>query len=206
MSDAEGCPNFMEFCTETDLLALLADYVLVAHNAAGADLHHIKKILAAYGMEMLEGLFIDTIPMAASSLGVGALMEACARVGIDVGLHHDALADARACMELFRRLAADAAAPEPLVWTGRKGSPAASSCPGRVATGLGFVNRSDQTIEEILAELEREGLRGSLEPLDSVAGHRFVVTGRTPGYPGRSSDPGSIESILKAAGAKTSKA
>ncbi len=62
--DVAGKPTFPQFCEESDFLSLLEDYVVVGHNVANADLHYIRKTLAAYGIAMPRVSYVDTYAMA----------------------------------------------------------------------------------------------------------------------------------------------
>lgn len=93
-ADVAGAPSFARFCKESGFLGLLSEYVLVAHNALGADCHHIEKSLAAYSIPMPGVECIDTKRLAVG-YGLDAGLEAlCRNFGIEVGTHHDALSDA----------------------------------------------------------------------------------------------------------------
>lgn len=195
-ADVEGAPNFARFCEESGFLGLLSDYVLVAHNALGADCHHIEKSLAAYGIAMPEIECIDTKKLAVEH-GLDAGLEAlCRGFGIEVGNHHDALSDARACAAAFWRMReafgdADAGTYE----AGRR-----SAKRGGVRMrfeGLGRVNGSDRRIEDVLEEAGREGRRGDLGTIDDLAGLRVTVTGIVPGYTREQ-----VRALLKGLGVK----
>ena len=153
----DDMPTFVRFWEDAGLADLLRDYILVAHNANGADIHHIKKSLAAYDIEMPEIEVIDTMLVAKQKGLPGALVDLCEHYGVHLDSHHDAMSDAEACLGVFRGLAGEFGALEPAVW-----APNASSHHGRkrVFTGLGLVNGSQETIEEVLAKAEEAGHRG----------------------------------------------
>lgn len=159
---------------------MLRDYILVAHNANGADIHHIKKSLAAYDIEMPEIEVIDTMLVAKQKGLPGALVDLCEHYGVHLDSHHDAMSDAEACLGVFRGLVGEFGALESSVWAlnvssshhGRK----------RVFTGLGLVNGSQETIEEVLAKAEEAGHRGDPGEITDPVGLKVKVSGVTPGY------------------------
>lgn len=196
-SKVEGMPTIAEFCETSGLLDILTDYVFVAHNAKQADRHHLRKSLAAYGIEMPPISIIDTRELSANMLGVGRLVDACDLCGIPFENHHDALADAVACKELFFHLIADNVALEPIEWI-----PGAATERNRVymanpIDGLGFTNKTHQPIEEVLEEFSRIGLLWGPNDIESLDDLSIVVTGAVPGYVGDS-----IERELRQLGAK----
>ena len=73
----DDMPTFVRFWEDAGLADLLRDYILVAHNANGADIHHIKKSLAAYDIEMPEIEVIDTMLVAKQKGLPGALVDLC---------------------------------------------------------------------------------------------------------------------------------
>ncbi len=172
-------PTFVRFWEDAGLADLLRDYILVAHNANGADIHHIKKSLAAYDIEMPEIEVIDTMLVAKQKGLPGALVDLCEHYGVHLDSHHDAMCDAEACLEVFHRLVVEFGALEPAVW-----APNASSHHGRkrVFTGLGLVNGSQETIEEVLAKAEEAGHRGDPGEIADPVGLKVKVSGVTPGY------------------------
>lgn len=172
-------PTFARFWEDAGLADLLRDYILVAHNANGADIHHIKKSLSAYGIEMPEIEVIDTM-LAAKQNGLpGALVDLCEHYGVHLDSHHDAMSDAEACLGVFHGLVAELGMLESNVW-----APNASSRHGRkrVFTGLGLVNGSQETIEEVLAKAEEAGYRGDPGEIADPVGLKVKVSGVTPGY------------------------
>lgn len=173
-------PTFARFWEDAGLADLLRDYILVAHNANGADIHHIKKSLAAYDIEMPEIEVIDTMLVAKQKGLPGALVDLCEHYGVHLDSHHDAMSDAEACLGVFRGLVGEFGALESSVWAlnvssshhGRK----------RVFTGLGLVNGSQETIEEVLAKAEEAGHRGDPGEITDPVGLKVKVSGVTPGY------------------------
>lgn len=154
---------------------------------------------------MPEVSYIDTMLMSASVLNIGSLEAACRELNIDFGEHHNALSDAEACMRLFCALKDSYDDLPEAVWANEDaGSISRSSGGARAVKGLGLTNGTHERIEDVLNALDAMGLRGNLDELGTVSGHRFVVSGRVAGYAGSPSEPGSIESVLMAVGAKTS--
>lgn len=172
-------PRFPQFCEEAGLLDILSDYVFVAHNANGADIHHIKKSLAAYGIEMPEIEAVDTMQIAQHYGLPSSLVGLCNRYGTELGEHHDALCDATACMSIYLRLSAEFGSPEPALWTSRTGH---GHDRKRVFSGLGLVNGSEETVEQVLARAESLGLRGNPFDIENPIGLKVKVSGVTPGY------------------------
>lgn len=173
-------PTFARFWEDADLADLLRDYILVAHNANGADIHHIKKSLSAYGIEMPEIEVIDTM-LAAKQNGLpGALVDLCEHYGVNLDSHHDAMSDAEACLEVFHGLVSEFGTLEPGAWAPN----ASSSHHGhkRVFTGLGLVDASQETIEEVLEKAEKMGVRGNPDEIIDPVGLKVKVSGVTPGY------------------------
>lgn len=176
----DDMPTFVRFWEDAGLADLLRDYILVAHNANGADIHHIKKSLAAYDIEMPEIEVIDTMLVAKQKGLPGALVDLCEHYGVHLDSHHDAMSDAEACLGVFRGLVGEFGALESSVWAlnvssshhGRK----------RVFTGLGLVNGSQETIEEVLAKAEEAGHRGDPGEITDPVGLKVKVSGVTPGY------------------------
>lgn len=199
--DVAGQPTFAQFCVDTNFLDLLSSYTFVAHNASGADLYHIKKSLAAYGIEMPEVYYIDTMSMSMANLRLGSIAKVCAYYNIPLN-HHDALSDALACKSAYEKMNEEFPGTEPLKWAGKKSKPSKGSRASSysIGMGLGTVNGSDRTIEDVLAEFEANGLRENPSNIETLEGLHIVVTGAVPGYPGDS-----IEETLEGLGAKTSK-
>ena len=175
----DDMPTFARFWGDAGLADLLRDYILVAHNANGADIHHIKKSLAVYDIEMPEVEVIDTMLVAKQKGLPGALIDLCEHYGVRLDNHHDAASDAEACLGIFHGLVGEFGALEPAVW-----APNASSHHGRkrVFTGLGLVNGSQETIEEVLAKAEDAGHRGDPGEITDPVGLKVKVSGVTPGY------------------------
>lgn len=175
----DDMPTFVRFWEDAGLADLLRDHILVAHNANGADIHHIKKSLAAYDIEMPEIEVIDKMLVAKQKGLPGALVDLCEHYGVHLDSHHDAMSDAEACLGVFRGLVGEFGALEPAVW-----APNASSHHGRkrVFTGLGLVNGSQETIEEVLAKAEEAGHRGDPGEITDPVGLKVKVSGVTPGY------------------------
>lgn len=172
-------PTFARFWEDAGLADLLRDYILVAHNANGADIHHIKKSLSAYGIEMPEIEVIDTM-LAAKQNGLpGALVDLCEHYGVNLDSHHDAMSDVEACLEVFHGLVNEFGTLEPGAW-----APNASSHHGRkrVFAGLGLVDASQETIEEVLEKAEKMGVRGNPDEIIDPVGLKVKVSGVTPGY------------------------
>lgn len=200
--DIAGKPNFYDFCVQNNLAELLTDYIFVAHNAQGADLHHLKKSLAAYGIEMPVVSYIDTMGLSVNDSGIGKLADASRHYGVDLKRHHAALDDALACMGIFSAITGKNGWPDPFDWIASDKSGEHSSHGKRayIAGHLGFVNASDETIEEVLERFDSENLRGNPDTIDSLEGIHLVVTGRVPNY-----ENDKIEEALKAIGAKPAK-
>lgn len=175
----DDMPTFARFWEDAGLADLLQGYILVAHNANGADIHHIKKSLAAYDIEMPEIEVIDTMLVAKRKGLPGALVGLCEHYGAHLDSHHDAVSDAEACLGVFRGLVGEFGVLEPAVW-----APNASSHHGRkrVFTGLGLVNGSQETVEEVLAKAEEAGCRGDPGEITDPVGLKVKVSGFTPGY------------------------
>lgn len=114
--DADMCadaPIFPDVFRTAIWPALSSDGVLVAHNARGADLHHIAKSLLAYGIKMPPIRVIDTLDMARSLGGVPLKLAALAeRYGVPDPSHHDALNDARILVPVFQGLVMEGAKPK----------------------------------------------------------------------------------------------
>ena len=175
----DDMPTFARFWEDAGLADLLRDYILVAHNANGADIHHIKKSLAVYDIEMPEIEVVDTMLVAKQKGLPGALVDLCEHYGVCLDNHHDAVSDVEACLGIFHGLVGEFGALEPAVW-----APNASSHHGRkrVFTGLGLVNGSQETIEEVLAKAEEAGHRGDPGEITDPVGLKVKVSGVTPGY------------------------
>lgn len=196
----KGAPTIAEFCESSDFLDLLKEYVFVAHNAKQADRHHLYKSLAAYGIHMPVVFIIDTRELSANTLGVGRLTDACAHYGIPFENHHDALADAIACKDLFFHLASECEIPKPIEWVPGEASAGTRTYSAKPIDGLGFTNKTHQPIEDVLEEFSRIGLLWGPNDIENLNGLRIVVTGAVPGYVGDS-----IENELKRLGAKPAK-
>lgn len=175
----DAAPAFNQFWKESGLDDLLRDYILVAHNANGADIHHIKKSLAPYGIEMSEIEAIDTMLVAQQNGLPSALIDLCRLYGIKLGSHHDALCDTVACLEIFQRLSDEYGPLEPGIWAPR---PSSHHGRKRIFTGLGLVHNSQETVEEVLAKAEAESRRGDPGEITNPVGLKVRISGVTPGY------------------------
>lgn len=83
--------------------------VIIAHNAAGADLDALTKNLQRYNIDIPELYYIDTLAIAhdfvpQQAIDNYSLSSLCAFFGIDVTSEHDAFDDACACKDLFLAL------------------------------------------------------------------------------------------------------
>ncbi|WP_346697426.1 exonuclease domain-containing protein [Thermophilibacter mediterraneus] len=192
--DVAGAPNFARLYEELGLGRLLEGNYLVAHNAKGADVHHIRKSLAAYGMEMPSVELVDTQQVAIGRGLPASLKDLCRELGVELRGHHDALADALACRDVFWVMGggdAEAYSPAAPRTAGRRR--------GREFSGLGYVNGSEETVENALEALQERGLRGDPFEVETLEGLRVVVSGIVPGY-----NREGIKAALVAAGAKVS--
>lgn len=180
-NDVESAPTMEQFCQQSSFLQDLSNYTFVAHSAKGSDIHHIRKSLGKYGIVMPDIEFVDTRAMAASFLESRSLPIVCSHYGIAFEEQHRALPDAIACKEIFLRMLADGidATPEVADLDARPTRKGRKSVP---ITGQGRLNNSTVTIEDAMAELESEGLRGDPSSFSSLAGLTVVVSGTIPGY------------------------
>lgn len=123
---------------------------------------------------------IDTMLVAKQKGLPGALVDLCEHYGVHLDSHHDAMSDAEACLGVFRGLVGEFGALESSVWAPN----VSSSHHGRkrVFTGLGLVNGSQETIEEVLAKAEEAGHRGDPGEITDPVGLKVKVSGVTPGY------------------------
>lgn len=99
--DIEGCGNFADVWPRINSLLENAD--IVAHNAS-FDLSVLCKCLTAYGIEAKPFTYTCTMRLAGSllhDLPDRKLDTICSRCGVELEAHHKAIADARACMEVF---------------------------------------------------------------------------------------------------------
>lgn len=83
--------------------------LVVAHNAASMDLNAICATLRRYGMEETYFNYCCTMCMSRKRMPqekTHKLPDVCERYGVSLGQHHNALDDARACMELFLAMTA----------------------------------------------------------------------------------------------------
>ena len=192
--DVAGMPTFARFYEERGLGTLLESNYFVAHNAKGADLHHFRKSLAAYGIDMPEIEFVDTMQIAIGKELPAGLEDLCRELGIAFSGHHDALADALACRDAYWAMGgAEAEAYAPSATGSRsRGS-------RREFSGLGLVNGSERTVEEVLDEFEGLGLRGDPLEIETLDGLRVVVSGVVPGY-----NRDGVKRALRDAGVKCS--
>ena len=172
-------PTFPQFCEETGLLGILSEYVLVAHNANGADIHHIRKSLGAYGIEMPEIEAADTMQIAQRHGLPSSLVKLCNRYGVELGEHHDALCDANACMGVYLKMSAEFGSLESAVWTPRPDSYRGHK---HAYSGLGMDHDRVETIEQILKKAEDAGVRGYSSDIEDPVGLKVKVSGETQGY------------------------
>lgn len=179
-ADVVGKPNFAQFAKNHGLLDLLKDYIFVAHNANGADIHHIRKSLAAYGIEMPSFEAIDTQQVAQARGLPGSLDGLCGHYGIILEGHHDALNDVKVCASVFWKLVTEFGPLEPDEWT--FGKTVVSRKCSSVFCGLGLVNASDRTVESVLKEAEERGFRGNAYEIEELAGLKVKISGVAPGY------------------------
>lgn len=196
--DVVGKPTFAEFYRESGLDGLLCSCILVAHSAKNADLHHIRKSLAAYGIKMPEVLFVDTKQEAVNGGLPAKLEELCCHFKLELSCHHDALHDMLACRSLFWKLMERTEGIEAERYTDAPAS-SSKSHHRRVFSGLGFVHGSEETVEHVLEIMESKGQRANPFEIPSLEGLRVVVSGATPGY-----NRNAILAALKTAGVKTS--
>lgn len=179
-ADVAGKRNFAQFAEGCGLLTLLGDYVFVAHNANGADIHHIRKSLAAYGIETPVFEAIDTQQVAQAHGLPGSLAGLCAHYGISLANHHDASCDVEACASVFWKLSSEFGTQEPAEWA--LGRASTSHGRRRVFSGLGLVHGSGKTIEDVLVDAEKEGLRGNAWEIEKLNGLKVKISGVAPGY------------------------
>lgn len=96
-------PTFSEVWPEIE--KYMTSGVIVAHNAASMDLCAITSSLERFHLQQTDFYFICTLKAARALLdspsgyGLSALCDLC---GFPMKDHHDALADADACMKLYR--------------------------------------------------------------------------------------------------------
>lgn len=182
-----GCPTFPEFCASTGFPELLEQYILVAHNAEKADLHHIRKTFDAYQMPLPNITYIDTLVMAKDFIRVQSLADVCHHYEIPFseGPHHDSEYDAEKCFEAFRALAADGAKVEPSTWLPSEKT-ARSNRPSKQATGAG--KREDDaaehvhgnpnyTIKQVFQEFNALGAVVCSDTFQDITDFRIAVTG-----------------------------
>lgn len=172
-------PTFDQFSESVGLLNLLSDYILVAHNANGADIHHIKKSLSAYDIEMPPIEAVDTMLVAQQNGLPGSLKGLCSHYGVANDACHDALHDVEACFSVFEKLAEEFGVPDSAEWSSR---PATKRSPKRVFSGLGLVNGSTEAVEAVLERAEVAGYRGDPDEIGDPRGLRVKISGVTPGY------------------------
>lgn len=195
--DVSDMPTLAEFSEQTGFINLLKDYTFVAHNAYGADLHHIRKSLAAYDIEMPELEVIDTMKLAAHAGLPAKLNDLCDYFDVRLN-HHNAMSDALACRDVFFNLKKRIGDIESFIFQPQVA--ARTSHKKRVLTGLGFVNGTNDTkpVEEVLQDMETDGLRGDPMEIDSLDNLNIVVSGIVPGY-----TRNEINEVLKNAGANS---
>lgn len=100
-----GCPKFPEVWREIE--SYMTSGVIVAHNAASMELCAFSAALERYGLPLTDFYYICTLRLARAwidSLNGYSLDALCGLMGIPLTDHHDALADAQACMEIFDRI------------------------------------------------------------------------------------------------------
>lgn len=177
-NDVVGAPTFDKVFKER-LSKCISECTFVAHNAKGADLVHIRKSLAAYGIKAPEFRFIDTMDMARQLFPKGhrSLDCVCEYFGIEIGRYHHALDDAKACKNIFNKMVKElempAAETQPAGYTGSSRN---ARRPSNAIYG------SDKTFFDVLDELEKEELRGDVSELVSIEDLKIVVTGFIDGY------------------------
>ena len=186
-------PTFIEVYNDK-LKALIDECIFVSHNAKGADLFHIRKSLAAYGIEAPKFNFIDTMDLAKRLFPKGrrGLDCICEHYGIEIQHYHHALDDAIACKKIYFKMISELGKPDvesrPVGYVGT--SHHRSRC-------TNAINGSDQTFYDVLNELESEELRGDISELNSIKNLKIVVSGFIDGYTREG-----IKEALKAKGAK----
>lgn len=137
-----NCPHFPEVWRQIEVF--LTSGIIVAHNAASVELNALSASLARYGLPLTDFYYICTLQLARAWIdspnGYG-LEALCDLLGILLVDHHDALADAQACMELFNHINTVNAATDSDVATYRY-----SGCPEKVAS-------ADSRVDKALNEL-----------------------------------------------------
>ena len=191
--DVLNAPTLDQFCESSDFLQNLSEYTLVAHNARGADIHHIRKSLEQYDISMPAIEFLDTRALASSVMEHRSLEAVCRHYGIALEGHHGALSDALACRDIFFCLLGDGIVAEPEV---SDNLPAPSKFESVPITGQGRLHDSNETIDEIMRWVEAQGLKGEPSAFEYLRGLSVVVTGVVPGY-----NRDSIQDELKLCGA-----
>ena len=81
-----------------ELFPLIEDFFesrFIACHQESTDINILSRINSYYGISIGSYQIIDTYALTGQSLS-----DACSRMGIDMGVHHDALCDASACAEL----------------------------------------------------------------------------------------------------------
>ena len=98
--DVHGSPTFPAAWVE--FAPLVRDAVIVAHNAQ-FDLNVLDKAMTAYGIEHGSVEYACTMKMAQEQMpDIGSGLEnVCVACGVSLGRHHNALDDAKACMDAF---------------------------------------------------------------------------------------------------------
>lgn len=100
-----GRPKFPAVWREIE--GYLSSGIIVAHNAASMDLCALSASLERYDLPLVDFYYICALQLARARVdspngyGLGPL---CELTGIPLSDHHDALADAEACMELFNHI------------------------------------------------------------------------------------------------------
>lgn len=102
-ADVKNAPSFPDVWEKID--AMIGDSPIVAHNAP-FERSCINTCSEMFGTK--NGYtYIDTLKMSRKLLTESKnhrLDTACSRVGVKIGVHHNALDDAKACGELFWKL------------------------------------------------------------------------------------------------------
>lgn len=106
--DVQNAPTFPEVWKQ--ILSYFNDTVLIAHNAKSMDLCALYRTLERYQLPLVNNRYICTMEVAkvifknddsVQSYRLDVLASKC---GIQLLNHHNALDDARACFELFKKL------------------------------------------------------------------------------------------------------
>lgn len=204
-----GAPTLGQYCQASQFMWLLSNCILVAHNAKGADLYHIKKSLTKAGIPMPKVRYVDTMEMARSlgfqTLGLDDL---CQFFQVPLGTHHNATEDATACYQIFGRMLQMGAVPKPKVWSSnqtkkagskKKGSSKQASKPKKKrsksksassyydhkkieAVRNNTVYGSNRSVNSVLHEFRWQRLLISHAQLTSLDNRVIVVSGEIPNH------------------------